>query len=204
MAIADISSLISEKYATQRYAADAEANARIAAANIGGRFDQANTQARTNAQLAERNLQNRGTLAAIAAGGQTPENLAQADYYSAQARTANQAADTGGFVAGAPRGGGMPVSSSLGTSTLDSLSSPRGLGWLTSPTPMRQQDTGLSPARYAKGTARVPGKGDGTKDTVKAKLAPGEAVLNKPAAEDMGRGLIAALNQMGAKKMGMI
>lgn len=57
---------------------------------------------------------------------------------------------------------------------------------------------------YAKGTARVPGKGDGTKDTVKAKLAPGEAVLNKAAAEGMGRGLIAALNKMGAKKMGML
>jgi hypothetical protein len=55
-----------------------------------------------------------------------------------------------------------------------------------------------------KGIARVPGKGDGTKDTVKAKLAPGEAVLNKAAADGMGRGLIAALNKMGAKKMGMV
>jgi hypothetical protein len=55
-----------------------------------------------------------------------------------------------------------------------------------------------------KGIARVPGKGDGTKDTVKAKLAPGEAVLNKAAADNMGRGLIAALNKMGAKKMGMV
>lgn len=57
---------------------------------------------------------------------------------------------------------------------------------------------------FAKGTARVPGKGDGTKDTVNAKLAPGEAVLNKPAAEGMGRGLIAALNKLGAQKMGMV
>jgi hypothetical protein len=57
---------------------------------------------------------------------------------------------------------------------------------------------------YKKGIARVPGKGDGTKDTVKAKLAPGEAVLNKAAADNMGRGLIAALNKMGAKKMGMV
>lgn len=54
------------------------------------------------------------------------------------------------------------------------------------------------------GTARVPGKGDGTKDTVKAKLAPGEAVLNKGAAEHLGRGLIAALNKHGAAKMGMV
>lgn len=56
---------------------------------------------------------------------------------------------------------------------------------------------------FAKGTARVPGKGDGSKDTVPAKLAPGEAVLNKPAADMAGRGLIAVLNKMGAQKMGM-
>ena len=55
-----------------------------------------------------------------------------------------------------------------------------------------------------KGTARVPGKGDGTKDTVPAKLAPGEAVLNKAAAEHVGRGLIAHLNSMGAEKMGLV
>lgn len=57
---------------------------------------------------------------------------------------------------------------------------------------------------FRMGTARVPGKGDGTKDTVKAKLAPGEAVLNKAAADKMGRGLIAALNKMGAQKMGLV
>jgi hypothetical protein len=56
----------------------------------------------------------------------------------------------------------------------------------------------------AKGTARVPGKGDGTKDTVKAQLAPGEAVLNKAAADGMGRGLINVMNKLGAKKMGMV
>lgn len=54
------------------------------------------------------------------------------------------------------------------------------------------------------GTEKVPGKGDGTKDTVPAKLAPGEAVLNKAAAEFMGRGLIKKLNQMGMHKMGMM
>ena len=57
---------------------------------------------------------------------------------------------------------------------------------------------------HRKGLARVPGKGDGTKDTVPAMLAPGEAVLNKSAAEGMGRGLIAALNKLGAEKMGMV
>lgn len=58
-------------------------------------------------------------------------------------------------------------------------------------------------SEWAKGIAKVPGKGDGTKDTVKAKLAPGEAVLNKAAADHMGRGLIHALNVMGTRKMGL-
>lgn len=53
------------------------------------------------------------------------------------------------------------------------------------------------------GTAKVPGKGDGMKDTVDAKLAPGEAVLNKAAAEHLGRGLISLLNKLGRQKMGM-
>lgn len=56
---------------------------------------------------------------------------------------------------------------------------------------------------YAQGTARVPGHGDGTVDTVDAKLAPGEAVLNKAAAEMLGRGLIDLLNKHGMLQMGM-
>ena len=56
---------------------------------------------------------------------------------------------------------------------------------------------------FKKGTARVPGKGSPKKDTVPAKLAPGEAVLNAPAAESMGRGNIAAANRRGAMQMGM-
>jgi hypothetical protein len=57
---------------------------------------------------------------------------------------------------------------------------------------------------FAKGTARVPGKGSGKVDTVPAMLAPGEAVLNKGAAETIGRGLIAKANAAGARKMGMV
>lgn len=57
---------------------------------------------------------------------------------------------------------------------------------------------------YKAGTAKVPGSGSGRVDTVPAKLAPGEAVLNKAAAETLGRGLIAALNAHGAQKMGLI
>lgn len=65
-------------------------------------------------------------------------------------------------------------------------------------------DKNFSGLSFAKGTAKVPGKGTGKVDTVPAKLAPGEAVLNKAAAEAMGRGLIAALNAAGARKMGMV
>lgn len=57
---------------------------------------------------------------------------------------------------------------------------------------------------FKKGITKVPGKGNGKKDTVKAKLAPGEAVLNKAAADKMGRGLISALNKVGARKMGLV
>lgn len=77
----------------------------------------------------------------------------------------------------------------------------KGLGSSTATTVPRIDDAFKN---FAKGTARVPGKGSPKKDTVKAKLAPGEAVLNAEAAETMGRGLIAALNQMGAQKMGLV
>lgn len=91
---------------------------------------------------------------------------------------------TGGF----PQPGGGSFSVSPSGQTFQDATPPE----------MRDRTRG-----YARGTARVPGKGDGTKDTVTANLAPGEAVLNKPAAEGMGRGLIAALNAVGAQKMGM-
>jgi hypothetical protein len=56
----------------------------------------------------------------------------------------------------------------------------------------------------ARGMIRVPGKGDGSTDTYKTKLAPGEAVLNKGAAEHIGRDTIAVLNTIGRAKMGMV
>lgn len=56
---------------------------------------------------------------------------------------------------------------------------------------------------FKEGTTKVPGKGDGTVDKVEAKLAPGEAVLNKAAAEHLGRDTIALLNAIGSAKMGL-
>lgn len=56
---------------------------------------------------------------------------------------------------------------------------------------------------FSQGTERVPGHGSGHVDTVPAMLAPGEAVLNRAAAENFGRGNIAQLNAAGARQMGL-
>jgi hypothetical protein len=53
------------------------------------------------------------------------------------------------------------------------------------------------------GTSKVPGQGDGKTDTVPSMLAPGEAVLNRGAAEHLGRDTISLLNAIGAHKMGL-
>lgn len=55
---------------------------------------------------------------------------------------------------------------------------------------------------FSKGAGRVPGKGSGKVDTVPAMLAPGEAVLNKEAAERVGRGTIDVLNAIGLHDRG--
>lgn len=94
---------------------------------------------------------------------------------------------------------GPTVGASSGVTT---PARPLGASGLTPVPDIYGHDTGHV-FTFAKGTAKVPGKGSGKKDTVKAKLAPGEAVLNKAAAEHVGRGLIAKLNQAGAQKMGM-
>lgn len=78
--------------------------------------------------------------------------------------------------------------------TLDTLA--RGLGFAcgTSRVPAVKAQAGMT---------RVPGQGPSNVDSVPAMLAPEEAVLNAPAADMVGRGLIEALNQIGAMKMGM-
>jgi len=58
-------------------------------------------------------------------------------------------------------------------------------------------------AGYLFGATAVPGQGSGTVDKVPAMLAPHEAVLNRAAADMLGRGKIAALNAAGTKQMGM-
>jgi hypothetical protein len=57
--------------------------------------------------------------------------------------------------------------------------------------------------QFSTGTSDVHGPGDGTVDTVHADLANGEAVLNRGAAEHLGRDTIALLNSIGAARMGL-
>ena len=117
-------------------------------------------------------------------------------------------AGIGGFLKGAtsPTTGRAPSSQAIPTSSNDlstTSSVPVGSVRIHGPGETPQQYAVPDDRGYKRGTARVPGKGDGTKDTVKAKLAPGEAVLNKGAADHMGRGLIAALNHVGAQRLGL-
>lgn len=58
-------------------------------------------------------------------------------------------------------------------------------------------------AGYLFGATAVPGQGSGTVDKVPAMLAPHEAVLNRAAADMLGRGAIAQLNAAGVRKMGL-
>ena len=58
--------------------------------------------------------------------------------------------------------------------------------------------------KYATGTSRIKAPGDGTVDTTKARLANGEAVLNRGAAEHLGQPAIQALNAVGMMRMGMV
>lgn len=129
---------------------------------------------------------------------------AQTDIAGRQATTAQTQAQTDATRFGlselrrvqAAQNRGMPRTTMIYDPTLDPE------GRLEADRFWREGRVGARPG-FAKGTARVPGKGSGKVDTVPAKLAPGEAVLNKAAADMTGRGLIAALNKLGAQKMGM-
>ena len=67
---------------------------------------------------------------------------------------------------------------------------------------IRTKDQGSG--EFSSGTSRVSAPGDGTADTTKAKLANGEAVLNRGAAEHLGQPAIQALNAVGMLRMGMV
>ena len=69
--------------------------------------------------------------------------------------------------------------------------------------PATSAKTSKQPLEARAGHNKVPGRGDGTVDTTHAMLAPGEAVLNKSAAEYLGRSTIDVLNHIGRIKMGL-
>jgi hypothetical protein len=150
---------------------------------------------------------------------------AQAGYSGALAKAANAPFDPANLsfearvkdfnTLGHPYEVPAPAASALGTSSPINTSTYRSIGdggpqgsatasvavqprpqWADDYMQDRQQDAG-----YSSGTSHVPGQGDGTVDTVPAMLAPGEAVLNKGAAEHMGRGMIAAVNKIGLARM---
>jgi hypothetical protein len=72
------------------------------------------------------------------------------------------------------------------------------------PTDWQARAQGNGKPGYSTGTSRVPGKGSPKVDSVKANLAPDEAVLNAGAADHIGRPVIDALNAIGMAKMGMV
>jgi hypothetical protein len=72
------------------------------------------------------------------------------------------------------------------------------------PTDWQARAQGNGKPGFSTGTSRVPGKGSPKVDSVKANLAPDEAVLNAGAADHIGRPVIDALNAIGMAKMGMV
>jgi len=113
-------------------------------------------------------------------------NPAKTDFLGAQARNLNSqtAATTNMFSLAPPIT--TPNAPAVGNSFMDSLMA------------LRNGTYGQIPG-HAGGDAMV--EGTHASDVVPAMLAPGEAVLNKAAAEHLGRGVISHLNNMGMLKM---
>ena len=80
---------------------------------------------------------------------------------------------------------------------------PKGGPQTRAPKPTTSAKNPKQPIEARSGNNKVPGKGDGRTDTQHAMLAPGEAVLNKAAAEYLGRATIDVLNHVGRIKMGL-
>ena len=149
-------------------------------------------------------LNKQANAAQTAAQGQLASGQGFGAYYQAQAAQAPGLAGSEEALRQA-QGGQIGAQADLARQEYGNLNStPTGVGsrilqqlggGLNSP-------TGGTPA-FARGTAKINGKGDGKTDTQPAMLAPGEAVLNKAAAEHLGRDTISLLNAIGAHKMGL-
>ena len=121
-------------------------------------------------------------------------------YAKGTSRVPSKGRSSGGSRAPMPSGPAMPAPAMAAP--------PPGMvpGGAPSPvggTPVQPAPNLASMLMAAMGANRVPGQGTGKVDTVPAMLAPGEAVLNKHAAETIGRARIAAANAKGARKMGL-
>lgn len=215
----DFDSLLLQKYAGQSALRDAQANltntqAQNYAADQAARIKAAQTSA--NAALLD--AQSSAPLKAAQAQRTTalidPETgLMRAQTGLAGEQTATSALNRSLLNTLAPAGAMLPLLQRLipthrlvndidGDGVPDTPSSPTG-GVSGSPS-TRILPRGWKPLGFAKGTAKVPGKGSGKVDTVPAMLAPGEAVLNKGAAEHVGRDAIKQLNTLGQLKMGIV
>lgn len=133
------------------------------------------------------------------------QGQAQADIAKAQADSDAQAAKISGMQARArarARASAMPTPGALPTGLSSPFSSGEGAGSSSRLGSLFDDTSGAGRLTFSHGTERVPGHGSGHVDTVPAMLAPGEAVLNRAAAEQFGRGNIAQLNAAGARQMG--
>lgn len=140
---------------------------------------------------------------------------AQGGYYGAQAHLANENASmvrplgesTIGYQgamgsAALMHGRAAGVAAGAAGVAADAAARNAATGAATGDAQIRQMDQGSG--AFATGTSRISAPGNGTVDTTKAKLANGEAVLNKGAAEHLGQPAIQALNAVGMLRMGMV
>lgn len=184
----DISGLLDRKYAIQQQQATAATTSANATANLEN----------TNAALAPgdaaaRQLQERGSASASFGQGDYERALATSEPGKAfaQNQLSNSTTALNQYQL-APAAGGV----------LQQLLQRLHAG--QQPQPVQGFNKGTTDVmEYSDGTNKVPGQGDGTVDKVPSMLAPGEAVLNRAAAEHLGRHTIGLLNALGEQKMGM-
>lgn len=184
----DISGLLDRKYNIQQQQATAATTSANASANLE------NTQAAiAPSDAAARQFQERGAGSASFGQGDYERALATSEPGKAfaQDQLSNSTTALNQYQL-APAAGGV----------LQQLLQRLHQG--QQPQPVQGYNKGTTDVmEYSDGTNKVPGQGDGTVDKVPSMLAPGEAVLNRAAAEHLGRHTIGLLNALGEQKMGM-
>lgn len=223
MAGGDINAYLSRKYNIQQQGADTaalEARSRANLSDVQAQVLPSETAARNLANVGQASAGfGQGTLSRAnavqvpaLAGSEVQQRIAAAGLSGAQTATEQYGITPNSIIDAATRARQADV-------TYPGLFDPNamfggvapaagGFGQAVTPNPQTRAATGApmnnpdGTPRLSKGTARVPGQGNGTVDTQHAMLAPGEAVLNKAAAEHLGRTTIELLNAIGEQKMG--